>query len=155
MKIQRIDHVGVNVRDLAAAKAFFIDFGLEVAGEGELEGAWLDRIVGLNGAKTAFVMMRTPDGQASIELITYHSPADDTAIQQPAANAHGIRHIAFLVDDIEAAVARLKRNGAEPFSEIQQFESIFKLCYVRGPEGMIIELAEQINETEPGQNASL
>jgi catechol 2,3-dioxygenase-like lactoylglutathione lyase family enzyme len=119
MKIQRIDHVGVIVRDLAAAKAFFIDFGLEVLGEGELAGAWIDRVVGLDGVKTAFVMLRTPDGQANIELITYYSPSDDRAIEQPSANTLGIRHIAFAVDDIEAVVARLKKNGAETFSEIQ------------------------------------
>ncbi len=145
MKIQRIDHVGVIVRDLAAAKAFFIDFGLEVLGEGELAAAWIDRVVGLDGVKVAFVMLRTPDGQANIELITFYSPSDDRAIQQPSANTLGIRHIAFVVEDIEAVVARLKKNGAETFSEIQQFEDSYKLCYVRGPEGMIIELAEQIN----------
>lgn len=145
MKVQRIDHVGVIVRDLAAAKAFFIDLGLEVLGEGELAGAWVDRVVRLDGVKVAFVMLRTRDGQANIELITFYSPSDDRAIQQPSANALGIRHIAFVVEDIEAVVARLKKNGAEPFSQIQQFEDSYKLCYVRGPEGMIVELAEQIN----------
>ena len=145
MKIQRIDHVGVIVRDRAAAKAFFIDFGLEVLGEGELGGAWIDRVVGLDGVKVAFVMLRTPDGQANIELITFYSPSDDRAIQQPSANTLGIRHIAFVVEDIEAVVARLKKNGAETFREIQRFEDSWKLCYVRGPEGMIVELAEQIN----------
>jgi catechol 2,3-dioxygenase-like lactoylglutathione lyase family enzyme len=145
VKIQRIDHVGVIVRDLAAAKAFFIDFGLEVLGEGELADTWIDRVVGLDGVKVAFVMLRTPDGQANIELITYYAPTDDRAIQQPAANTLGVRHIAFVVDDIEAVVGRLKQNGAETFGEIQQFEDSWKLCYVRGPEGMIIEPAEQIN----------
>jgi len=146
MKIQRIDHVGVIVRDLAAAKAFFIDFGLEVIGGGSLEGEVVDRIVGLDGVKNAFVMLRTPDGQANIELITFSSPSDDGAIPQPSANTLGIRHIAFAVENIEAVVARLKKNGAEPFSAIQQYENSYKLCYVRGPEGMIIELAEQITE---------
>lgn len=145
MKIQRIDHVGVIVRDLVTAKAFFLDFGLEVLGEGELADAWIDRVVGLDGVKVAFVMLGTPDGQTNVELITFYSPSDDRAIQQPSANTLGIRHIAFVVENIDGVVARLKKNGAEPFSEIQQFEDSYKLCYVRGPEGMIIELAEQIN----------
>lgn len=145
MTIQRIDHVGIVVRDFAAAKAFFIDFGLEVLGEGELADAWIDRVVGLDGVKVAFVMLRTPDGQANIELITFHSPSDDRAIEQPPANTLGIRHIAFAVEDIEAVVARLRKNGTEPFGEIQQYEDSYRLCYVRGPEGMIIELAEKIS----------
>ena len=90
-------------------------------------------------------MLRTPDGEANIELSTFYSPSDDRAIEPPSANTLGIRHIAFAVQDIEAIVAKLKKNGAETFSAIQQFEDSYKLCYVRGPEGMIIELAEQIN----------
>lgn len=113
MKTRRIDHIGVIVRDLAAAQAFLIDLGLEVLREGELEGEWLDRIVGLDGVRDAFVMMGTPDGEANIELITFYSPADDSAIEPPAANKLGIRHIAFVVEDIEAIVARLntERRG--------------------------------------------
>ena len=145
MTIQRIDHVGIVVRDLAAAKAFFIDFGLEVLEEGELADAWIDRVVGLDGVRVAFVMLRTPDGQANIELITFQSPSDDRAIERPPANTLGIRHIAFAVDDIEAVVARLRMSGAEPFGETQQYEDSYRLCYVRGPEGMIIELAEKIS----------
>jgi len=146
MKIQHINHVGVVVRDLAAAKAFFIDFGLELLGEGDFEGELFDQVSGLSGVKVSIAMLRTPDGGANIELSGFHSPADAGAIQQPAANTLGIRHIAFVVDDIEAAVAKLKQHGAEPFSAIQQYEDSYKLCYVRGPEGIIIELAEQINE---------
>lgn len=152
MKVHRIDHVGVIVNDLPAAKAFFLDLGLELQGEGSLEGAWLDRIVGLNDVKTSFAFFRVPDGQtnqANIELIKYHTPSDENGIQQPLANANantlGIRHIAFAVEDIEAVVARLKEKGTETFSEIQDFEGMYKLCYVRGPEGIILELAEQIS----------
>jgi catechol 2,3-dioxygenase-like lactoylglutathione lyase family enzyme len=144
MKVSRIDHVGVIVNDLAAAKAFFLDLGLEVQGEGELEGKWLDRIVGLDDVKTEIVMMQTPDGQANLELAKFHAPSDERGIQQCFANTLGIRHIAFVVEDIEAVVAKLKRNGREIFSEIQQYEESYKLCYVRGPEGIILELAEQI-----------
>ncbi|QBD81139.1 VOC family protein [Ktedonosporobacter rubrisoli] len=144
MKIQRIDHVGVIVNDLAAAKAFFLDFGLEVLGEGEMEGKMLDRIVGLNDARTAFVMLGTSDGQANIELVKYYSPPDEQGIRPSLANTPGIRHIAFVVEDIEAIVAKLKKRGMEIFGEIQHFEGSYKLCYVRGPEGIILELAEQI-----------
>ena len=144
MTINRIDHVGVVVNDLAAAKAFFLDFGLEVKEEGELEGEWLDRIVGLNAVRTAFVFLRTADGQAELELVKYHSPSDAKANRQPVANTLGIRHIAFAVDDLETLVAKLKKKGTAVFSEIQYYENRYKLCYVRGPEGIILELAEQI-----------
>ena len=144
MKIRRIDHVGIIVDDLPAAKAFFLDFGLEVLGEGDLEGALIDRVVGLEGVKTAIVMLRAPDGQANIELVKFYAPSDAQGIQRPFANTLGIRHIAFAVEDIEAIVARLKERGVEVFSEIQNYENTYKLCYIRGPEGMILELAEQI-----------
>lgn len=144
MKIQRIDHVGVVVNDLAAAKAFFLDLGLELQGEAELEGSLVDQVVGLNDVKTAMVWLRMPDGQASLELIKFYTPSDENGIQQSCANTLGIRHIAFAVEDIEAIVAKLKKNGTEIFSEIQNYEDIYKLCYVRGPEGIILELAEQI-----------
>jgi catechol 2,3-dioxygenase-like lactoylglutathione lyase family enzyme len=140
MKIHRIDHVGVIVNDLPAAKAFFLDLGLEVQGEGE----WLDQIVGLNGVKTAFVFLGMPDGQTNLELIKYYKPSDEKDLQQPLANTLGIRHIAFVVEAIEAVVAKLKEQGKEVFGEIQNYENMYKLCYVRGPEGIILELAEQI-----------
>lgn len=144
MKIQRIEHVGVVVDDLPAAKAFFLDFGLEVQGEGEGEGELLDQVVGLHDAKTAFVMLGTPDGQAYIELVKFYTPSDEKGIQQSFANTLGIRHITFAVEDIEAIVAKLKKKGTEIFSEIQTYENMYKLCYVRGPGGIILELAEQI-----------
>jgi catechol 2,3-dioxygenase-like lactoylglutathione lyase family enzyme len=144
MKIHRIDHVGVIVNDLPAAKAFFVDFGLEVHGEGELAGAWLDQIVGLNDVKTAYVMLRLPAGQAKLELVKFYTPSAESGLEPPLANTLGIRHIAFAVEDIEAVVANLKKKGVEVFSEIQCYEESYKLCYVRGPEGIILELAEQL-----------
>jgi len=112
----------LSVNDLPAAKAFFLDFGLELQGEGALEGAWLDRVVGLNDVKTSFAFFRVPDGQANIGLIKFHTPSDENGIQQPLANTLGVRHIAFAVEDIEAVVAKLKENGTETLSEIQDFE---------------------------------
>jgi catechol 2,3-dioxygenase-like lactoylglutathione lyase family enzyme len=144
MKILRIDHVSVIVNDLPAAKEFFIDLGLEVLGELELEGELVDQVVRLSNVKTALVMMRTPDGQANLELVKFYRPSDENGIQQSFANTLGIRHIAFAVEDLEAIVAKLKEKGFEIFSEIQYYENSYKLCYVRGPEGIILELAEQI-----------
>lgn len=144
MKIQRIDHVGVIVNDLSAAKEFFLDFGLEVKGEWEMEGDLMGYAVGLNDVKVACVGLGTTDGPTWIELIKFYSPSDEKDIQQPFANTLGIRHIAFTVEDIEAVVAKLKKKGTEIFSEIQQYEESYKLCYVRGPEGIILELAEEI-----------
>ncbi|MEK5216683.1 VOC family protein [Psychrobacillus sp. FSL H8-0487] len=144
MKINRVDHVSINVNNLSVAKAFFLDLGLQVQAEWELDGEQLDRIVALNNVKTACVGLGMPDGDTWIELVKFYTPSDEKDIQQPFANTLGIRHICFAVEDIEAIVARLKKNGTEIFSEIQQYEESYKLCYVRGPEGIILELAEKI-----------
>jgi catechol 2,3-dioxygenase-like lactoylglutathione lyase family enzyme len=144
MTIRRIDHVGVIINDLPAAKAFFLDFGLEVLGEEELEGEWVERIIRLHDVKDEVVMLRTPDGGANLELVKFYKPLDEKGMQRPLANTLGIRHICFAVEDIEAVVAKLKKKGAELFGEIQNYENAYKLCYVRGPEGIILELAEQI-----------
>ena len=146
MKFQRIDHVGVIVNDLSVAKEFFLDFGLEVKGEWEMEGELMGYAVGLNDVKVACVGLGMPDGQTWIELIKFITPSNEKDIQQPFANTLGIRHIAFSVEDIEAVVAKLKKKGTEIFSEIQQYEESYKLCYVRGPEGIILELAEEIKK---------
>ena len=144
IKINRIDHVSINVNNLSEAKAFFIDLGLEVRAEWELKGEQLDRIVGLCDVKTACVGLGMPDGQTWIELVKFYTPSDEKDILQPFANTHGIRHICFAVEDIEGVVEKLKKRGTETFSEIQQYEESYKLCYVHGPEGIILELAEKI-----------
>jgi catechol 2,3-dioxygenase-like lactoylglutathione lyase family enzyme len=109
-----------------------------------LEGEWVERIIGLHDVKDEVVMLRTPDGGANLELVKFYKPLDEKGMQRPLANTLGIRHICFAVEDIEAVVAKLKKKGAELFSEIQNYENAYKLCYVRGPEGIILELAEQI-----------
>ncbi len=144
MKINRIDHVSINVNNLSEAKAFFLDLGLVVQAEWQLDGEQLDKIVGLKDVRTGCVGLGMPDGKVWIELVKYFSPLDETDIQQPFANTLGIRHICFAVEDIEAIVAKLKKKGTEIFSEIQQYEESYKLCYVRGPEGIILELAEKL-----------
>jgi len=146
LKFQRIDHVGVIVNDLSVAKEFFLDFGLEVKGEWEMEGELMGYAVGLNDVKVACVGLGMPDGQTWVELIKFITPSNEKDIQQPFANTLGIRHIAFSVEDIEAVVAKLKKKGTEIFSEIQHYEESYKLCYVRGPEGIILELAEEIKK---------
>lgn len=139
MKIHKIDHVGIIVNDLTAAKEFFTDLGLEVLGEGEVDGKWAERIIGITNVKATIVMFGTPDGQANLELVKFHTELGIKRIQQSFAN-----HIAFAVEDIEQVVAKLKKKGAELFSEIQNYDNAYKLCYVKGPEGIIIELAEKI-----------
>jgi catechol 2,3-dioxygenase-like lactoylglutathione lyase family enzyme len=146
MKVRRIDHVGIIVNDLAAAKAFFLALGLEMMGEGEVEGEWAERIIGLQDVKAEIVMLRTPDGETNIELSQFHSPTDENGIQRSLANTLGIRHITFVVEDLEAIVAKLKKNGAELVGEIQTYENTYKLCYLRGPEGIILELAEELEQ---------
>ncbi|TRZ39737.1 VOC family protein [Niallia circulans] len=144
MKIKRIDHIGVTVNNLTAAKAFFLDFGLEVKGELEMEGDLMGYAAGLEDVKVACVGMGPADSETWLELIKFYSPSAESDIQQPLANTLGIRHIAFAVEDIEALISKLKTKGTYIFSEIQQYEESYKLCYVRGPEGIILELAEEI-----------
>lgn len=107
MNIHRIDHVGIIVNDLPAAKAFFLDFGLEMLGEGKVEGEWVEQIIGLHDVTEEVVMLRTPDGETNIELVKFYRPSDEKGVQRPLANTLGIRHIAFAVEDIEAVVAKI------------------------------------------------
>lgn len=142
--IQRMDHVGVVVDDLADAVSFFVELGLELQGEAPVEGDWVDRIVGLEGVRAQIVMLRTPDGHGRLELAKFHTPSTDGGYQRAPANASGIRHVAFAVEDIDAVVARLRAHGAELVGELGRYEDSYRLCYVRGPEGIIVELAERI-----------
>jgi len=144
MKVRRIEHIGINVIDLPAAKAFFLDLGFEVRGEAKMEGEFVERVIGLQNVKDEFVMLGTPEGGVSIELVKFYSPVDEKGIQPSQANTLGIRHIAILVDDLDAVVAKLKTKGVELFSEIQIYEDVYKEIFVRGPEGIILEMAEEL-----------
>jgi catechol 2,3-dioxygenase-like lactoylglutathione lyase family enzyme len=139
-----MDHVGIVVDDLAAATEFFVELGLELQGDGTVEGRWVDRIVGLEGVRTDFAMLQTPDGNGRLELVRFHSPPTEGDNRHAPANTRGIRHIAFVVEDIDAVIARLRARGAELVGDVERYEDIFLLCYVRGPEGIIVELAERI-----------
>jgi catechol 2,3-dioxygenase-like lactoylglutathione lyase family enzyme len=144
MTIQRMDHVGVVVEDLDAASAFFADLGLDVVGGGTVGDDRVDRIVGLEGVECRFAMVEAPTGNGRLELIEFATPAALDGDAQAPANTRGLRHIAFEVDDIEATVARAQAGGAELVGEIVRYGNSFFLCYVRGPEGIIVELAEKV-----------
>lgn len=146
MTIQRMDNVLIVVEDLEAAKAFFAELGMELEGQTTVEGSWVDRIVGLNGVRADIAMMRTPDGHGRVELTKFHTPpAVRTEPKDAPANALGIRRIMFAVDDIDDIVARLRSHGAELVGEIVQYKDVYRLCFLRGPEGIIIGLAEQLS----------
>jgi catechol 2,3-dioxygenase-like lactoylglutathione lyase family enzyme len=144
MTIQRMDHVGIVVEDLAAVTEFFVELGLELQGEGTVEGRWADRIVGLDGVRSELAMLQTPDGHRRLELVKFHSPLAQGGDPHALANTPGIRHIAFVVEDIDAVVAGLRARGTELVGELVRYENSYRLCYVRGPEGILVELAEQI-----------
>ncbi|HEY7209178.1 MAG TPA: VOC family protein [Bryobacteraceae bacterium] len=144
MTIQRMEHVGIVVDDLAAATEFFVELGLELQGEAPVEGRWVDRVVGLEGVRADIAMMQTPDGHGRLELTKFHTPSTQGGDRNAPANTPGIRHLAFAVEDIDTVVAGLRARGAELVGELERYKDSYRLCYVRGPEGIIIELAERI-----------
>jgi catechol 2,3-dioxygenase-like lactoylglutathione lyase family enzyme len=144
MTIERMDHVGIVVDDLPAATAFFRELGFEPQGDGSVEGDWVDRIVGLDGIEVDFAMLRTPGDDGRLELIQFRSPAHEGEHEPAPANVPGLRHLAIMVDDVDDTVARLRPHGGELVGEVVQYENVFRLCYLRGPAGMIIELAERV-----------
>src|SRR4051812_14805569 len=145
MTLQRMDNVLIVVEDLEAAKAFFAELGMELEGETTVEGPAVDRTVGLDGVRADITMRRPRDGHGRVELTRFHTPAAVRAEPEDApANALGIRRIMFTVEDIDDVVARLRGHGAELLDDIAQYEDSYRLCFVRGPEGIIIGLAEQL-----------
>jgi catechol 2,3-dioxygenase-like lactoylglutathione lyase family enzyme len=145
MTIKRMDNILIVVENLEAVKAFFVELGMEVEGETTVEGPSVDRLIGLQNVRATLVLMRTPDGHGRIELDKFHTPeAIRTGPENVPVNAIGIRRIMFAVDDIDDLVARLRAHGAEPVGETVQYEDTYRLCYVRGPEGIIVGLAEQL-----------
>ncbi len=139
-----MDHVGIVVEDLADATAFFVELGLELRGGGPVKGGWVDRVVGLDGVRAEIAMLATPDGHGRVELARFHAPSCPAGERHAPANAPGIRHVTFAVDDIDAVLAGLRARGAELVGEVERYEDSYRLCYVRGPEGIIVELAEEI-----------
>ena len=146
MALQRMDNVLIVVEDLEAAKAFFLELGMELEGEAPIEGRWVDRVNGLDGVRVDIAMMRTPDGHGRLELTKFHTPEAVSAEPENAlGNTLGLRSIMFAVDDIDATVAGLRAHGAQLVGEVAQYQDSYRLCYVRGPEGIIVALAEQLS----------
>jgi catechol 2,3-dioxygenase-like lactoylglutathione lyase family enzyme len=145
MTLKRMDNVLIVVDDLEAAKAFFVELGMELEGETSVEGPAVDSLIGLKDVRATLALMRTPDGHGRIELDKFHTPAAVKAEPKNApVNTLGIRRIMFAVDDLDDVVARLRAHGAELVGEVVQYEDTYRLCYVRGPEGIIVGLAEQL-----------
>jgi catechol 2,3-dioxygenase-like lactoylglutathione lyase family enzyme len=150
MTIKRLDHVSVVVDDLAGAVAFFTALGMTIEGEAPIEGPWVDRVNAIEGVRVDIVMMRTPDGHGGLELTKFRNPelvAVEPAIAPP--NAPGLRSIMFAVDSVDGTITRLRAQGGELIGEVAQYEDIYRLCYMRGPAGIIVALAEELRK--PGQ----
>jgi catechol 2,3-dioxygenase-like lactoylglutathione lyase family enzyme len=151
MAIKRMDNVLIVVEDLEAAKAFFVELGMELEGETTVEGPWADQTVGLEGVRADIAMLRTPDGHGRVELSRFHSPpAVRPEPENAPANTLGMRRIMFAVDDLDDVVARLRGRGAELVGEIAQYEDLYRLCFVRGPEGIVVGLAEELRGPSSG-----
>ncbi len=144
MTVQRMDHVGIVVEDLAATIAFFVELGLELLGEWSAEDPAVDRIMGLEGVRSAVAMLATPDGHGRLELSEFHAPPTPAGDPDAPSNTPGLRHLTFAVDDLDDVIARLQAIGGELVGSVEQFGDTYRLCYLRGPEGIILELAEQL-----------
>jgi catechol 2,3-dioxygenase-like lactoylglutathione lyase family enzyme len=145
MALQRMDNVLIVVDDLEAAKAFFVELGMVLEGQAPIGGPWVDRIVGLENVRCEIAMLRTPDGHGRIELDKFHTPAAVGAEGKNApVNTLGIRRIMFAVDDLDDVLSRLRGHGAELIGEVVQYEDQYRLCYLRGPEGIMVALAQQL-----------
>jgi catechol 2,3-dioxygenase-like lactoylglutathione lyase family enzyme len=141
-----MDNVAIVVDDLDAAVAFFVELGMELEAKAEIEGSFADRTVGLDGVKSDIAMMRTPDGHGKLELTKYHNPAPaNTESPEWPANTLGLHRVMFAVDDLNETVDRLRSHGARLVGEVARYEDSFLLCYLRGPAGIIVALAEQLS----------
>lgn len=146
MTIQRMDNVGIVVDDLDAAVGFFTELGMELEGRTPIEGAWAGNVVGLDDMRSEIAMMRIPDGPGRLELTKYHNPTAITPEPKVTpANTLGLHRVMFAVDDIEDTLARLRTHGAELVGEVTRFQDSYLLCYLRGPSGIILALAEELS----------
>jgi catechol 2,3-dioxygenase-like lactoylglutathione lyase family enzyme len=147
MTLLRMDNVLLVVNDLEGAIAFFTELGMTLEGRMEVAGPWVDRTIGIDGARSEIAMMRTPDGHGGIELDKFHTP--EAVVPEPGPStvpAIGYRRVMFAVSDLDDVVARLQRHGAELVDEIVRYEDVYRLCYMRGPDGILVGLAEQLND---------
>src|SRR6185436_6241187 len=144
MALKRLDNVGIVVEDLAAAIDFFREFGLELEGQATIEGEWAGRVTGLGDQRVEIAMMRTPDGHGRLELSRFFTPPVVADHRNAPVNALGYLRVMFAVDDIDETLERLRKRGAQLVGEVVQYEDIYRLCYIRGPEGILIGLAEEL-----------
>jgi catechol 2,3-dioxygenase-like lactoylglutathione lyase family enzyme len=153
MAVQRMHHVGVVVEDLGRATAFFVAIGLELESEWEASGSWVDDVIGLEGVRSRCVMLRTRDGDVRLELSQFLAPAGPPAVRDAPAHAPGLRHLAFPVDDLEETLETVRGLGHDLVGSVVRYEDVYVLCYVRGPEGLIVELAEELRPASPEGDA--
>jgi catechol 2,3-dioxygenase-like lactoylglutathione lyase family enzyme len=140
-----MDNVLIIVDDLEAAKAFFLQLGMELAGQTQVEGRWVDQVLALKNVRSEIALLPTPDGSGKVELSKFHSPAAVRGeSKHTPVNTLGIRRIRFAVENIDDVVARLRKHGAELVGEIAQYQDIYRLCFIRGPEGIFVGLAEEL-----------
>jgi len=145
MALQRMDNVGIVVESLDTAISFFAELGLEIEGRATIEGAWAGRVTGLGDQRVEIAMMRTPDGHSRLELSRFLTPPPVADHRNAPVNALGYLRVMFAVDDLDDTLARLRKRGAQLVGEVVQYEDVYRLCYLRGPEGILIGLAEQID----------
>jgi catechol 2,3-dioxygenase-like lactoylglutathione lyase family enzyme len=144
MALKRMDNVGIVVEDLEATIDFFAELGLELEGRGNIEGEWAGRVTGLGDQHVEVAMMRTPDGHSRLELSRFVRPAVIEDHRTAPVNALGYLRVMFAVDDLDATLERLYQRGAQLVGEVVQYETVYRLCYIRGPEGLLIGLAEEL-----------
>jgi catechol 2,3-dioxygenase-like lactoylglutathione lyase family enzyme len=146
MAVKRLDNVGIVVEDLDAAIAFFKELGLELEGRAPIEGEWAGRITGLPGQRVEIAMMRTPDGHSRLELSRFLAPAVAADHRRAAVNALGYLRVMFAVDDLDATLARLRPHGMELVGDVVDYANVYRLCYIRGPEGILLGLAQELGD---------
>ena len=150
MTLKRVDNIGIVVESLDTAISFFAELGLELEGRATIEGEWAGRVTGLRDQSVEIAMMRTPDGHSRLELSRFLAPPVVADHRNAPVNALGYLRIMFAVDDIDDTLARLRKRGAQLVGEVVQYEDAYRLCYIRGPEGLLIGLAEEIGKNVPG-----
>lgn len=144
MAIRRLENIGMVVDDLDAAESFFVSLGLARLGATTVEGAWVDRVLGLDGVRCEIVLLQTSDGHGRLEIMRFLHPAARPGERDAPPHTHGLRRLAFDVDDLDATLAAARAHGAELIGEVQRYEDAYRLCYLRGPEGIIVMLSEEL-----------
>ncbi|AMV73636.1 VOC family protein [Desulfuromonas carbonis] len=152
MKVMRMDNVGIVVKDIDTAIQFFTELGLALEGRMPIDGEWAGRVTGVHGQRVEIAMMRTPDGNSRIELSRFDAPAIASDHRTAPVNSLGYQRVMFTVEDLDDTLARLGKLGATLVDEVVDYENIYRLCYIRGPEGILIGLAQQLGQQNAREN---